>query len=124
MLSLLPAAKCPLCLAAYAGVLSSLGLGFLFMDPLQTPIIAVLLVVGLVSVGWSSRKHGIIYPFLVALLGSIAVVTGRLAFKVPVLLHGGVALLVAAALWNLWLERPRRVQLPQIHVPNKQGEKP
>lgn len=29
VLSLLPAAQCPFCIAAYAGVLSSLGLGFL-----------------------------------------------------------------------------------------------
>jgi hypothetical protein len=124
LLALLPAAKCPICIAAYAGVLSSLGLGFLHDDRVLSPIIAVLLTVGLVSVAWSTRGHRRPGPLAVTVLGSAAVVVGRLIWSVPVVLYGGVALLVGASLWNLWLKRPRPEPLIQLRLERKEGTAP
>ena len=38
VLPLLPSTTCPVCIAAYAGALSTLGLGFLFNARVQTPL--------------------------------------------------------------------------------------
>lgn len=107
VLALLPSFTCPACLAAYGGLLSAIGLGFLQDERVLAPLIAVFLALGLVSVGWSSRSHGRRGPFLLTLAGSVAVVAGRLVWSIPGALYGGVALLIAASVWNLWLKRPR-----------------
>lgn len=124
LLALLPAAKCPLCIAAYAGVLSSLGLGFLHDDRVLTPIIAVLLAVGLFTVAWSTWSHRSPGPFVVTVLGSAAVVVGRLIWSLPAVLFGGGALLVGASLWNLWLKRPRPEPLIQLRLERREGTAP
>jgi mercuric ion transport protein len=115
-LALLPSATCPACLAAYAGVISALGLGFLLQDRVLVPLIAVFLAVGLASVAWSTRSHRRAGPLVATALGSAAVVLGRIVWSAPNLVYGGAALLVAASLWNVWLKRPPREPLVQIRA--------
>jgi len=67
-------------------------------------------------VAWSIKSHGRLGPLLVTVLGSGAVVAGRLVWVVPALLYVGVGLLVGASLWNLWLKRPRSEPLVQIRL--------
>ncbi len=124
LLPLLPSATCPACIAAYAGVLSSLGLGFMVNERVLAPLIEVFLAAGLVSVAWSTRGHRRPGPLIVAVLGSAAVVAGRLVWSVPALLYGGVALLIGASLWNLRLKRPRPERLVQLRFARKEGVTP
>lgn len=114
LLALLPSATCPMCLAAYAGVLSAVGLGFLFNERVLAPLIVIFLAIGIFSVAWSTRSRRRREPLLGTLLGSAAVVAGRLIWHVPALVYSGVALLLAASLFNLWLKRPRREPLIPI----------
>lgn len=114
VLPLVPSVTCPACLAAYAGVFSALGLGFLHNERVLAPLIVLFLAVGIFSVAWSTRSHRRLGPLVVTLLGSAAIVLGRLTGHVHILLYGGVALLIAASLWNLWLKRPRRDPLVEI----------
>ena len=114
VLPLLPSATCPVCAAAYAGVLSALGLGFVFRERVLASLIVSFLIIGIVSVIWSSRSHRRPGPLLLTLSGSAAVVIGRLVWSVPVVLYAGVALLIGASVWNLWLRRPRAQRLVQI----------
>lgn len=106
-LPLLPSVTCPACAVAYAGVLSSLGLGFLLSDRVLVPIIVASLVVGVASVAWSTRSHRRPGPLVATLVGVLGVVIGRLVWRVPAVLYVGVALLLGASIWNLWLKRPR-----------------
>lgn len=121
LLALLPAAKCPFCIAAYTGVLSSVGLGFLHDDRVLAPLIGGFLAVGLISVAWSTASHRRAGPLLVTVAGSGAIVAGRLVWSVPVALYGGLALLVGASLWNLWLKRPRPEALVPLRIERRQG---
>jgi len=105
---LLPSFTCPACLAAYAGVLSSMGMGFVLRESFLAPLIALSLLVTLLSVAWSTRSHRDPRPLAAAGAGALAIIAGRLVWQVQALLALGVALLVAAAVWNLWLKRPRR----------------
>lgn len=122
VLALLPSATCPACVAAYAGVLSAVGLGFLFDERVLAPLIGVLLVLGVASVGYSTRSHRHPGPMAVTLVGSGAVVAGRLLWDIPPVLYGGVALLVGASLWSLWLKRPRPAPLLQVRRVGREGD--
>ncbi|MBN4050158.1 MerC domain-containing protein [Desulfobulbus sp. AH-315-M07] len=108
MLALLPSFTCPVCIAAYAGVLSAAGLGFIFDTTIQTPLIIGFLLIGIASVAFASRSHRKPAPLLLTLLGAAAVVAGKLVWDVPYVLYSGAALLLGAAIYNLWLKRPKR----------------
>ncbi len=116
VLPLLPSVTCPACAVAYAGVLSSLGMGFLLSERVLAPIIVSFLAIGVASVAWSTRSHRRLGPLVATTLGATTVVAGRLVWRVPPLLYAGIILLMAASLWNLWLQRPRRSQLVQLHL--------
>lgn len=118
---LLPVAHCPACIGAYFALLSAVGLGFLATEQVLAPLIAVFLVFGVGTVAWSTRSHRRLGPLIVTLLGSAAVVGGRLIWNVPAVLYSGVALLIGASLWNLWLKRPRSAPLVQIRLGRKEG---
>ncbi len=105
---LLPSATCPACLTAYAGLLSAIGLGFLFKERVLAPLIGIFLTISILSVAWSTRSHRRPGPLVVTVLGSAAVVAGRLIWNIPVVVYSGVALLIGASFWNLWLKRPSR----------------
>jgi hypothetical protein len=103
-----------MCIAAYTGVLSALGLGFLFNERVLAPLIAAFLLVGVGSIAWSARSHGRRAPLVVAVAGAGAVVAGRLLWTLPSVLYVGIALLVVGSLWNLWLKRPQRSALARL----------
>lgn len=115
-LAFLPSATCPACIAAYAGVLSAAGLGFVFDARYQTPLISLFLAIGIASIGWSTRSHGRLGPLLITLAGSAGVVAGRLLWSLPALLHAGAVLLFVAAAWNLWLKRSLPEPLVQLKL--------
>lgn len=116
LLALLPHLTCPACWPAYAALLSSVGLGFLALDRLLVPLILGALVVGVVSVAWSTRSHGNWGPLALTLLGSAGVALGRILWSAPALTYGGAALLIGASLWNLWLKRPRPAPLVSLRI--------
>lgn len=124
LLPLLPSATCPFCVAAYAGLASALGLGFLFDERVLAPLIAGFLAIGVASALASTRSHRRPGPLVATLGGSLLVVAGRLVWRVSPLVVAGVAVLVAASLWNLWLKRPARKPEPlvQLRLGRKEGE--
>lgn len=121
LLALLPSATCPACIAAYAGVLSAVGVGFLFDEQVLAPLIVGFLVVGLATVAWSTRSHRRPGPLLVTTVGSAAVVAGRLVWSLPAVTYVGAALLVGASIWNLWHKRPRPAALVQLRLTRTEG---
>lgn len=110
---LLPSFSCPVCIAAYAGLLSSLGLGFILTDRVQRPLIVAFLIVSVASVGWAARRSKRVGPFLLVLLGSVAIVAGRLVWSVTPALYVGVVCLVAGTVWNLILKFNKRTTVAQ-----------
>lgn len=84
-----------MCAAAAGGVLASFGIATIGIEPWFVPVVAVLLLIGLWGFWQSSRVHGTIWPFLIAIVSSGAVVAGRM-LEMPIILWGATAALSAA----------------------------
>jgi hypothetical protein len=91
--------------AAYAGFVSSLGLGFLLTDRVLNPIIVASVIVSVGSAAWNSRRSGRLPPLLMSVAGACAVVAGRVVWSFSFAAYAGVVLLVGASIWTLWLNR-------------------
>lgn len=105
VVALLPALACPACWAAYAGVVATLGLGFLLDRAQLLALTIVLFGVAIASFTYhAKRRHG----YGPAVLGSGAaalILMGKFALEASPLWYAGAILFLGAALWNAW---PRR----------------
>ncbi len=100
--ALLPAGVCPACWSVYAGFLGSLGLGFLMKTTYLLPLTALFLIIALGALGCRARRRRGYGPFLLGLAASALVLAGKFALDSGPVMYGGIALLVAASLWNGW----------------------
>jgi mercuric ion transport protein len=106
--SLLPKLICPLCWPAYAGLLSTLGLGFLISAVYLFPLTTVLLAVAVGSLAFRASSRRGLKPFFLGLAAAVFVLTGKFYFDSPPATYAGVGFLVLASLWNAW---PRRANV-------------
>ncbi len=106
-LSLLPSLACPACWPAYAGLLGSLGLGFLADRRwlFSSTVVALLLALGTFAFRARSRRG--FGPLWLGMAASGAILVGKFLWEVELLHYAGLAALVAAAVWNAW---PRAAQ--------------
>lgn len=100
--SLLPKLACPLCWPAYAGLLSSVGLGFLISSKYLLPFTAVFLVLALGALAFRARRRHGYGPFLLGLVAAVGVIVAKFQWESNLSLYGAVGLLVVASLWNSW----------------------
>jgi hypothetical protein len=107
--SLLPKLACPLCWPVYAGLLSSLGLGFLISARYLLPVTAVFLLVAVGSLAFrANRRHGH-GPFALGLFAAVGVLLGKFLWESNPAMYAAVAVLVIASVWNAW---PHRAAVP------------
>jgi hypothetical protein len=104
-LAVLSKFTCAACLTAYSGVLASVGVGFVAADSGLTILTAGLLLLGLASVAWSTRKHRNLGPLALLVVGSAVLLTARSGMPSTRVLLAGAAITLAGSVWNLWLER-------------------
>lgn len=103
--SLLPKLACPACWPAYAGLLTSLGLGFLISVVYLLPLTTAFLVLALGVLAFrATQRHGY-GPFLLGIVAACGVLLGKFVWGSNPIMYGAVGLLVIASLWNTW---PRR----------------
>lgn len=103
--ALLPRLICPMCWPAYAGIVSSLGLGFLIGTTYLLPLTAAFLAVSAGALGFRARRrrgHG---PLGIGVVGAVMVLIGKFQIESAATTYAGIALLVVASVWNVW---PRR----------------
>lgn len=118
--SLLPKLICPLCWPAYAGLLSTLGLGFLISATYLFPVTTALLALAVGSLTFrASRRRGL-GPFWFGLAAAIFVLGGKFYFESAPITYVGVGLLVFASAWNAW-PHPARVALCPACIPADGG---
>src|SRR4051812_9322628 len=103
--ALLPKLACPLCWPLYAGIVSSLGLGFLISTAYLLPITIALLMVTIAVLAFRANQRRGYGPLALGLVGSAAVLIGKFYLDSNRAIYTGIGVLVAAALWNAWPKR-------------------
>jgi hypothetical protein len=100
--AVLPILHCPACWPAYAGVLSALGLSFLWQAAYLLPITIVLLSGAVFALGYKANaRHGVM-PMALGVLASAAVLAGKFGLGSDPVVFAGLAMLVVASVWNAW----------------------
>ena len=103
--SLLPKLVCPMCWPAYAGLLSSVGLGFLISAAYLLPFTAAFLALALAAMGFRANSRRGYSPFLLGVVATAGVLLGKFRWESKATMYGAVGPSVLASLWNTW---PRR----------------
>lgn len=104
----IPGISCPACWPAYAGLLSSFGLGFVNYTPYLIPAVSVLVLVALFSLFYKAKKRRGYGPLFLGALAAILIILGRFVFSNTLLLYSGVFLFVVASIWNALPVQERR----------------
>lgn len=102
---LLPLGKCPACWPAYAALLSSFGLGFLFYGRYVFPLAVAAVMFSLLTLAHGAPSRRGYGPFWVALFASLIAAAGKFLLFSPLVLWFGLLLFVLAAGWNAWPKR-------------------
>ena len=111
--SLLPKLACPFCWPAYAGLLSSVGLGFLISTKYLLPVTAAFLVLSVGALAFRARgRHGS-GPFALGLFAAAGVLAGKFWWESNPAIYAAVGFLVIASVWNAW---PVRMAEPDYGV--------
>ena len=108
--SMLPKLACPACWPAYAGLLTSVGLGFLISAVYLLPLTVAFLVLALGAMVFRARERHGYRPFLLGIVAASSVLVGKFLWESNPAMYGAVGLLVIASLWNTW---PRRYTTKQ-----------
>src|SRR3989442_14096528 len=107
-LSLLPKLACPFCWPAYAGLLSSVGLGFLISARYLLPVTAAFLVVAVGALAFrANRRHGY-GPFVLGLFASMGVLVGKFWWESNPTMYAAVAVIVVVLVGKGWAPRAAR----------------
>lgn len=106
------AAACCLGIPAVLAAMGAVGLGFLVNDAYLFPLFAGFVTVSLWFLFGTARRHGSLAPFWVGLAGGVVGVAGLWLlvtglYPLPVLVYGGLGVLVAGSVWDAW--RGRRI---------------
>jgi len=101
-IALLPVGACPACWPAYAGLLGSLGLGFLLDSSYLLPLTGVFLVMALVALGYRAAGRRGYGPLALGVGAAAMTLIGKFALASSALLYLGLALLIGASIWNTW----------------------
>jgi len=105
--SMLPKLACPACWPAYAGLLTSIGLGFLISVKYLLPLTAAFLVLALAAMLFRAKNRRGYGPFVLAVFAASGVLLGKFVWGSRLAVYGAIGLLVIASLWNTWPRRER-----------------
>src|SRR5690242_18526620 len=100
--ALLPKLTCPMCWPAYAGLLTTLGLGLLMSERYLLAVTLAFLVVSVGALAYRSRVRRGLAPAFLGLTGAALVLTGKFRFESMTAVYAGLLLLIAASVWNSW----------------------
>lgn len=106
--SLLPKLACPFCWPAYAGLPSSVGLGFLISTKYLLPFTAAFLAIAVGALAFRAKSRRGYGPFVLGVLAAVGVLVGKFYWKSNPTMYAAVALLVIASVWNAWPHRVTR----------------
>ena len=108
-IALLPKVACPSCWPAYAGFLSSFGIGFVNYTPYLLPLTTIFLILAVVSQWYRAGTRRGYGPFILGIFAATIVLVGKFIFFSDSTMYGGIVLLMSATLWNSWPKRRNNI---------------
>jgi mercuric ion transport protein len=117
--ALMPKLTCPACWPAYAGFLGIFGIRFVNYTPYLLPMTLAFLVIVLASLAYRAKQRRGFSPFLIGVVGSVILSVGKFNFDSDGGMYIGLAIIMAASLWNTWPKRSSRKQSCPACEPNK-----
>jgi hypothetical protein len=100
--ALLPKLACPACWPAYAGLLSSIGIGFIDYTPYLFPLTSVFLFIALMALFYHAQFRRGFHPFYLGLVASVAILIGKFVYDSDTTMYAGLGLLILSSIWNTW----------------------
>ena len=97
-----PILTCPACWPLYAGLLSSLGIGFVNYTPYILPSTIVMIIVALLPIGLRAYKTHTYKPLICGLMASAILLSGKFFMDNEYIFYSGALLLIISSLWNIW----------------------
>ncbi len=122
LVALLPVTVCPLCLPAFLGFLSAIGLGFLLQARFLLPLIVGLLILALTGLAYKAHRRRGYGPLTVGVAASVVILMGKFLLNFEPAIYFGVALLIGASIWNAWPRRADRTSPCSSCVPTDRSE--
>ncbi len=98
--ALLPKATCPACWPVYAGLLSSVGLGFLMTGPYFYLFIGTLLSISLFTLAYNAKSRRGYLPFGIGLFSALVILAGKYYALSEYVFYTGAFLMIVASIWN------------------------
>jgi len=120
--ALLPITVCPLCLPAFVGFLSAIGLGFLLQARFLLSLIVGLLILALAGLAYKAHRRRGYGPLAVGVAASAIILIGKFLLNFEPAIYFGVALLIGASIWNVWPRRADRTSPCSSCVPAGRSE--
>ena len=114
--SLLPKLACPVCWPAYAGLLSSVGLGFLISSRYLLALTAVAFVPVLMALAFRAKNRHGYGPLMLGAVAAAGVLVGKFKWESKAVLYFAVGLLVVASIWNAWPHHEQSQAQPVLDV--------
>ena len=107
--ALLPKLTCPMCWPAYAGLLSTLGLGFLISERYFFTLTAAFLLLSVTALAFRASERRGYGPAALGLLAVVLILASKFELDSLPLMYSGVGLLLLSSIWNSF---PRRAETP------------
>ncbi len=102
LIAMLPQVFCPACWPAYAGLLSSIGVGFVDYTPYLLPVTVILLVISMVTLAYKAKTRRGYGPLIIGTIGSLLIVVGKFVLDIDIILYLGAITLITGSMWNAW----------------------
>ena len=100
--ALIPKLTCPACWPAYAGLFSTMGIGFFNYTPWIMPLTLIFVLITLVALFWRARKRRGYRPLLLGITASAVLLIGKFVYENDMAMYAGLVFLIAASIWNTW----------------------
>ena len=120
---LLPKLACPACWPAYAGLLSTLGLGFLISTAYMLPLTAGFLVVALGTMALRAKNRGGYGPFLIGLVAACAILIAKFAWESYPVVYSALGMLIMSSAWDAWPSKNAAVEITEEKKTTKSKKK-
>lgn len=121
LVAFLPSLSCPACWPAYAGLLSSVGLGFFNYTPYLPYLTAILIAISVFGIYSGERQRSNYLLTVIGLLGGAAIVCYQTIYNQESLLYIGASILIIASLVNTLKIRKKAVSCSDSSCGRREG---